>query len=75
MGAHLSVAFKPMKDIADKKSRVFNEATEWELNPRIFHQIINTSYLPNIDLFFLQVDLIISLPDMLVGIPTQMHLQ
>ena len=53
IGAHLSAAFIPGKEnnIADKKSRVFNEATEWQLNPKIFQKITKTYFLPNIDLF------------------------
>ena len=51
--AHLSTAFMPGNlNITDKKSRVFfSEATEWQLNPRIFQQITNTYFLPNVDLF------------------------
>ena len=53
IGAHLSVAFIPGKEnnIADKKSREFNEATEWQLNPKIFKHITKTYFLPNVDLF------------------------
>ena len=53
IGTHLSVAFIPGKEnnIADKKSREFNEATEWQLNPKIFRQITKTYFLPNVDLF------------------------
>ena len=53
IGAHLSAAFIPGKEnnIADKKSREFNEATEWQLNPKIFKHITKTYFLPNVDLF------------------------
>ena len=53
IGAHLSAAFIPGKEnnIADKKSREFNEATEWQLNLKIFKHITKTYFLPNIDLF------------------------
>ena len=36
---------------ADKSSRQFNERTEWQLNPDIFHKISNVLGTPEIDVF------------------------
>lgn len=53
IGTYLSAAFIPGKEniIADKKSRSFNDAIEWQLNPEIFDHITSISFLPDIDLF------------------------
>ena len=37
--------------LADEKSRVFNDKTEWKLNPLIYLDIIRAFMIPNIDLF------------------------
>ena len=37
--------------IPDRLSRVFDDTTEWQLNPVIFKKITNNVFLPEIDLF------------------------
>ena len=37
--------------LADEKSRVFNDKTEWKLNTTVFNDIINEFGVPDIDLF------------------------
>ena len=36
---------------ADYLSRPVNDATEWQLNPKLFHSICNTFQTPDVDLF------------------------
>ena len=36
---------------ADKQSRVLEDATEWKLNPALFHKIVEKFGKPDIDLF------------------------
>ena len=36
---------------ADEKSRNFNDAPEWMLNPNIFEKLVQKTFLPEIDLF------------------------
>ena len=41
---------------ADRESRIFNECTEWRLNPDVFSQIRNLWVNPEIDLFATRVN-------------------
>ena len=52
-GIWLSVSHIPGKENeeADSKSRLFNDRTEWQLNPRVFAKVTNKFLLPEIDLF------------------------
>ena len=36
---------------ADEKSRKFNDATEWMLNPIIFKKVVQKTFVPKVDLF------------------------
>jgi len=36
---------------ADHASRIFNDQTEWKLNPTVFQQIIDRLVMPEVDLF------------------------
>ena len=49
----LSAAFIPGKEnkAADKKSREFNDATEWQLSTNVFYEICQNFGFPDIDLF------------------------
>ncbi len=37
--------------LADEKSRVFNDKTEWKLNQMVYQDIVHTFTIPDIDLF------------------------
>lgn len=41
---------------ADRESRIFNECTEWQLNPYVFIQIRDLWVNPEIDLFATRVN-------------------
>lgn len=41
---------------ADRESRIFNERTEWQLNPDVFNQIRDLRVNPEIDLFETRVN-------------------
>ena len=36
---------------ADRASRIFNDQTEWKLNPTVFQRIIDRLVMPEVDLF------------------------
>ena len=55
---HVSAAHIPDKDNfeADKNSRKFQDATEWQLNPKIYKTVCDTFGTPEIDLFASQIN-------------------
>ena len=54
----ISAAFVPGKEnkTADEKSRKFNEAIEWMLNPDVFLKITKTFGIPDVDLFATRIN-------------------
>ena len=55
---HISAAHIPGKENfeADKNSRKFQDATEWQLNPKIYKAVCDTFGIKEIDLFASQIN-------------------
>jgi len=48
----ISASYIPGKEnVADEKSRVFHDETEWKLNEEVFHSIVDKWGMPVIDMF------------------------
>ena len=57
--------------LADEKSRVFNDKTEWKLNQKVYQDIVHTFMIPDIDLFASRLNF--NLSPMSLGCQTREH--